>query len=67
MHPFDDPDSVAWVLTNVNGEYSLWANGQAPSGWNVVYGPAPLADCEAEVERRWYDAALGYEGTAVSD
>ncbi len=55
-NPFDLPDSAFAVLTNSEGQHSLWpAFAEIPTGWQVAYGPADRAGCLAYVTLHWTD------------
>ncbi len=55
-NPFDVPDSTFSVLTNSEGQHSLWPSfADVPAGWAVAYGPALRADCIKYVTANWTD------------
>lgn len=40
-NPFEDPDASYLVLTNDEGQHSLWPLfAEVPEGWAVVFGEA---------------------------
>ena len=53
---FDDAEGSFLVLTNAEGQHSLWPQAIAvPEGWTVVFGSAPRQDCLDYVEANWTD------------
>ncbi|MEV6766728.1 MbtH family protein [Streptomyces sp. NPDC051105] len=55
-NPFDDENGTYLVLTNAEGQFSLWPDGiSVPDGWNVALTASSRADCLAFVEDRWTD------------
>ena len=55
-NPFDDTEGSFLVLTNAEGQYSLWPQPIAvPEGWAVVFGAAGRQDCLDHVEANWTD------------
>ena len=55
-NPFDDDGSNFYVLTNDEGQHSLWpAFAGVPAGWDVVFGEDSRANCLAFVEQNWTD------------
>ncbi len=57
MHnPFDNPDGRYFVLTNDEGQHSLWPSfAEVPGGWNSVYGEADRESCLRYIEEQWTD------------
>lgn len=56
MNPFEDEAARFLVLTNGEGQHSLWpAKIAVPEGWNVAFGEASRADCLGFVESSWTD------------
>ncbi|MEU8545997.1 MbtH family protein [Streptomyces roseoverticillatus] len=56
MNPFDDTDATFLVLTNAEGQYSLWpAFAEVPAGWTVVFGENGHAACVDHIEANWTD------------
>jgi MbtH protein len=54
-NPFEDENGTYLVLTNAEGQFSLWPDGiTVPDGWDVAL-TASRADCLAYVEDRWTD------------
>ncbi|QLL07806.1 MbtH family protein [Mycobacterium vicinigordonae] len=55
-NPFDDGNGSFLVLINEQEQHSLWpAFADVPSGWRVVHGEAPRAECLHYVEQSWPD------------
>ncbi|MFF4044992.1 MbtH family protein [Streptomyces sp. NPDC001816] len=55
-NPFEDPDSAYLVLTNAEGQHSLWPSfADVPAGWESVHGPAKRQECLEYVEQNWAD------------
>jgi len=55
-HPFEDDNGTYLVLTNAEGQFSLWPDGiTVPDGWDVALSASSRADCLAFVEDRWTD------------
>lgn len=55
-NPFDDQDGSFTVLSNAEGQHSLWpAFAEVPGGWTRAHGPADRAACLAHVRRHWTD------------
>jgi MbtH protein len=55
-NPFDDPDSRYLVLTNSEGQHSLWPEFiDVPAGWTVVHGPADREAALGYVSENWSD------------
>ncbi|MCX5208783.1 MbtH family protein [Kitasatospora sp. NBC_00240] len=55
-NPFDDPDATFKVLTNLEGQHSLWPSFAAvPEGWSVSLADTDRAACLAYVEEHWTD------------
>lgn len=68
MNPFDDADATFLVLTNTEGQYSLWpAFAEIPAGWTTVFGEAGHAACVDYIEASWTDMRPGslVESTGV--
>ena len=57
MTLWDGYDAVAfYAVRNGEGQYSVWPqHRELPVGWDPVAGPAPRAQCLAEIEARWTD------------
>lgn len=55
-NPFDDPEGRYFVLTNDEGQHSLWpAFATVPAGWRVVFGEDDRDACVAWVDTHWTD------------
>ncbi|MEU8845988.1 MbtH family protein [Streptomyces sp. NPDC048564] len=55
-NPFEDENGTYLVLTNTEGQFSLWPDGiTVPDGWDVALTASSRADCLAYVENRWTD------------
>ncbi|MEU4096155.1 MbtH family protein [Streptomyces sp. NPDC026673] len=55
-HPFEDPSAPCFVLSNEEGQHSLWpARADVPEGWDIVFGEAARQECLDYVERSWVD------------
>jgi len=55
-NPFDDESGVYLVLTNHEGQHSLWPEQiEVPAGWTAAYGPAGRQDCTAYIDENWTD------------
>jgi MbtH protein len=55
-NPFDDPAGRFLVLTNDEGQHSLWPTFAAvPAGWRVVFGEDDRDACVAWVDAHWTD------------
>jgi MbtH protein len=55
-NPFESDDTLYVVLSNAEGQYSLWPDGEAvPAGWTTCHGPADRSDCVAFVDAEWTD------------
>ncbi len=53
-NPFEDPDGSFWVLSNAEGQHSLWPrSADLPGGWTAVHGPADRGACLAYVTAHW--------------
>ncbi|MDL4820264.1 MbtH family protein [Actinomadura opuntiae] len=56
MNPFDDDDISFRVLSNAEGQFSLWpATLDVPAGWAVRHGPAEKAACLEFITVHWTD------------
>ncbi|NCE86324.1 MULTISPECIES: MbtH family protein [Pseudomonas] len=56
MNPFDNEDGQFLVLSNDEGQHSLWpAFSQVPDGWQVLFGAAPRQDCVTYIAQSWTD------------
>lgn len=55
-NPFEDEDGRYFVLTNDEGQYSLWpAFADIPDGWTVAHGEDTRKACLDYVEENWTD------------
>ncbi|WP_407836836.1 MbtH family protein [Streptomyces sp. DSM 116496] len=55
-NPFEKEDGVYVVLTNDEGQHSLWpAFADIPPGWTTVFGEADRAACLDYVNEHWTD------------
>ena len=55
-NPFDDPEGRFLVLTNDEGQHSLWPlQVDVPAGWTRVFGEDTREACLAYVEQHWTD------------
>jgi MbtH protein len=55
-NPFDDPDANYLVLTNEEGQHSLWpVFVDVPGGWTVAFGEAARQACLDYIEENWTD------------
>jgi len=56
INPFDDEDGTFYVLTNDEGQHSLWpALVAVPAGWRVVFGDDTRANCLGYIDEHWTD------------
>jgi MbtH protein len=55
-NPFEDNDGRYLVLTNEEGQHSLWpAFVAVPDGWTTVHGEDSRQACLDYVEEHWTD------------
>lgn len=55
-NPFENPDAMYLVLSNDEGQYSLWpVFADVPDGWEVIFGAARRQECLDFVEKNWTD------------
>ncbi len=55
-NPFEDENGTYLVLTNAEGQFSLWPDGiTVPDGWDVALGASSRTACLAYVEEHWTD------------
>ena len=55
-NPFETTDGRYVVLTNDEGQHSLWRDFlDVPAGWTVTYGPDSRAACVEYVNASWTD------------
>ena len=54
--PFDDDTAKFFVLTNDEGQHSLWpVFADVPDGWTVAFGEEDRQKCLAYIEESWTD------------
>jgi MbtH protein len=55
-NPFEDKDGTYVVLTNDEGQYSLWPSAmKVPAGWNVAHNADTRQACLDYVNEHWTD------------
>lgn len=55
-NPFDNDSALYRVLTNHEGQHSLWpVSTTVPEGWSAVFGPSKRGECLEYVESHWTD------------
>jgi MbtH protein len=55
-NPFDDKNANFLVLSNEEGQYSLWPVFiDIPAGWTVALAASDRASCSAFIESNWTD------------
>ncbi|MFD3312013.1 MbtH family protein [Streptomyces sp. NPDC058694] len=55
-NPFEDEDANYLVLTNEEGQFSLWPTFvDVPNGWESVFGEAARQECLDFIEKTWTD------------
>jgi uncharacterized protein YbdZ (MbtH family) len=55
-NPFEDNDATYVVLTNDEGQHSLWPSFiDVPAGWKVVHRPGSRQDCLDYIGKNWTD------------
>lgn len=55
-NPFDNTEGQYLVLTNAEGQHSLWpAFADVPAGWSPVHGPKAREECLEYIEQNWTD------------
>jgi MbtH protein len=55
-NPFDAEDGTYSVLTNGEGQHSLWPDvAEIPAGWTLAYGPTDRVACVDYVNANWTD------------
>lgn len=55
-NPFDDEDARFLVLTNAEGQHSLWpAFADVPGGWTVAHPEDSRQACLDYIEANWTD------------
>ena len=54
--PFDDDSGLFLVLTNEEGQHSLWpVFADIPAGWSTKFGPDNRKNCLEHIEQNWTD------------
>jgi MbtH protein len=55
-NPFEDEDGKYFVLTNDEGQHSLWpVFADVPDGWEVIFGEDGRQECLDFIEKNWTD------------
>ncbi len=55
-NPFEDETAQFLILTNKEGQYSLWPQfADIPPGWELRFGPDQREACLKYVEEHWVD------------
>jgi MbtH protein len=55
-NPFDNTEGTFFVLTNDEGQHSLWPSFiEVPAGWSVAQGEADRQSSLDFIERNWTD------------
>lgn len=55
-NPFDDAEGRFLVLTNAEGQHSLWPSfAEVPAGWTIVFNENSRQACLDYVETHWTD------------
>ncbi|MEV0230695.1 MbtH family protein [Nonomuraea sp. NPDC050786] len=55
-NPFENNDADYYVLTNDEGQHSLWPSFiEIPAGWNSVHGADSRQNCLDYIEANWTD------------
>ncbi|MFH8476914.1 MbtH family protein [Streptomyces sp. NPDC018000] len=55
-NPFDDENGRFLVLTNDEGQHSLWPSFvDVPNGWTIVHQEGTREACLEYVEKNWTD------------
>jgi MbtH protein len=55
-NPFENEDGIYHVLTNEEGQHSLWpAFIEIPKGWKIVHQSDTRAACLAFIDKNWTD------------
>lgn len=67
-NPFEDPDGTYVVLTNDEGQHSLWPSfAEVPVSWTVAKTEDTRAACLEYVEANWTDMRPGSLIEAMGD
>ncbi|MFD0684691.1 MbtH family protein [Actinomadura fibrosa] len=55
-NPFEDPEGTYVVLTNDEGQHSLWPSfAEVPAGWTVAKAEDTRQACLDYIEENWTD------------
>lgn len=55
-NPFEDANGTYLVLTNDEGQHSLWPSfANVPNGWNVAHNEDNRNNCLNYIENNWTD------------
>ncbi|MGH3838786.1 MAG: MbtH family protein [Pseudonocardiaceae bacterium] len=55
-NPFEDPDGTYLVLSNDEGQHSLWPTFiDIPAGWTVVHPHGTRQGCLDYINQHWTD------------
>lgn len=55
-NPFEDPDATYLVVTNDEGQHSLWPSFAAvPAGWQTVLGETSRDTALEYIDNHWTD------------
>ena len=55
-NPFEDENAIYHVLTNDEGQHSLWPSfKEAPKGWAIIHGSDSRAACLEFINQHWTD------------
>ncbi|WP_084212065.1 MbtH family protein [Pseudonocardia acaciae] len=55
-NPFDDPNGTFHVLTNIEGQHSLWPTfADIPTGWTIALANVDRQRCIDYIEKNWTD------------
>ena len=55
-NPFEDENGIYHVLTNEEGQHSLWPSFiAAPDGWTIIHKSDSRAACLDFIEKNWTD------------
>lgn len=55
-NPFENEDAAYKVLTNEEGQHSLWPSFLTiPEGWSAIYGEESRKNCLEYINANWID------------
>jgi MbtH protein len=55
-NPFEDENGVYLVLTNDEGQHSLWPSfADVPAGWTIVKSESTRTECLDYINENWTD------------